>query len=491
MNEPPLNLLPDVGLLIGDRRIRVATGGAHEHVYPGAASPTARVPLASAQEMDEAVRAARQALPGWRAMPPNRRRDLMLELGRLIAADRVKLGHLQTIESGVPRQFASSFPDGVADYFFYNAGWIDKIGGEVVATWPAPALDYTLEEPYGVVAIIIPWNSALMSLGQLLASALAAGNTVVVKPSELAPFTSLRIGELVLEAGFPPGIVNVTPSSADGGAALARHPGVDKIHFTGSGATGRKVLASALENLTPVSLELGGKSALLVFADADVAAAAQHAVGASVVLSGQGCANSTRVLVHAAVYEKMITLMKGFMRRIRIGDPFDQGTQMGPVITAAACDRILGVIERASKNHEGRLVIGGQRLTGELGAGYFIAPTLFSDVEPASALAQEEIFGPVVSLMRFDSENDAIELANSTTYGLAGYAYTNDLTRAHRLGKEILAGNIWINGWEAISPSMPFGGVKRSGYGRVGGREGLREFMRPKNVWISMRNRAD
>lgn len=473
--------------MIGEARRGLTTGGGYHHVYAGDGSLTATVALGGASEIDQAVCSARLALPAWRAMRADRRRDLLLAVSGRILAEAERLGMLQSIENATPQQVAAVLPQVAADCFTYNAGWIDKIGGTVIPNWSTPGFDYSLDEPYGVVGIIIPWNSPLVSFGQLLAPAVAAGNTVVVKPSELAPFTSLRLAELVLEAGFPPGTVNVVPGGAAAGEALVRHPSVDKIHFTGSCATGRKVLAGASHNLTPVGLELGGKSALLVFGDADLGAAAQHAAASAAVLSGQGCTNGTRVLVESAVYDRFASLVKGFMRRIRLGDPFDRATGMGPVITEESCHRILGITERAQRGGEGRLLAGGNRLGGELSSGFFIAPTLFGDVDPASPLAQEEIFGPVISMMRFESERHAIDLANGTPYGLAAYVYCGDGDRARGVAGELEAGSIWINGWGASSPSMPFGGVKQSGYGRVGGRDGIREFTRPKNIWIAER----
>ncbi len=482
---PPLSLLPDVRLIIGDQRVADSTGGEHEHIFAADGRPTRRVVLGGAPEMRAAVDAATRALPGWRSLSAEQRRDKMLELCRLILANAEQLKALQTIESAVPQMYASAFPKIAADHLVYNAGWTDKVSGTVAAS-SEEAFDYTLNEPYGVVALLIPWNAPLPSLGQLLGPALAVGNTVVLKPSELAPFTSLRIGELAYEAGFPPGVINVVPAGAEGGSALVREPGVHKIHFTGSGATARRVLAGALQNLTPVGLELGGKSALLVFPDADLMPAAQQAVSGAVVLSGQGCINGTRVLIHKAVYDRFLSLMKGLMRRTTIGDPFDLRTAMGPVISAASCERIAGVIDVAMQSGKARLVTGGERLGGALADGYFIAPTLFAEVDNNSDLAQNEIFGPVVACMSFDTEEKAVQLANDTHYGLAAYVHTNDLRRAHRVAGQLAAGCIWVNGIATISPAAPFGGNKESGYGRVGGREGIREFSRSRNVWISM-----
>jgi aldehyde dehydrogenase (NAD+) len=485
VTEAPVELIPDTGLLIGDTRVAKAGGGWHRHVYAATGRPTVEVPLAGPDEVDEAVGRARAALAEWRAVPVNRCRDLLLRLADLIIEHAADLSVLQTLDNGVARQLTSAMPQVAADFLRYNAGWADKVGGEVVATWPIRALDYTVDEPYGVVGLIIPYNGPLVSMGQLLGPALAAGNTVVVKPSELAPFTALRVGELCLRAGFPPGVVNVLPGGPEGGDALVRHPGIDKIHFTGGGQTARKVLAAALDNLTPVGLELGGKSAHLIFADADLRMAARQAITGAVALSGQGCANGTRVLVQAAVYEEVLTIAAGRIRHVVVGDPLRDRTVMGPVVSAAACERVLGVIDEARRLGHGRLVTGGERLGGELADGYFVAPTIFAEVDHASPLAQQEIFGPVLSFLPFDTEDEAVRLANATEYGLGGYLHTADLRRAHRVSQQLAVGNVWVNGVPGQPPSMPFGGVKRSGYGRIGGAAGVHEFLRPKNVWIA------
>ncbi|NLU78284.1 aldehyde dehydrogenase [Micromonospora sp. HNM0581] len=481
----PTELIPDTGVLIGASRTSATSGGVHRHVYAANGQSTAEVPLGGAAEMDAAVRAAGAASDGWRNTPGNIRRDLLLRLAELVEQHATELIGLQTLENGCPRQFASKMPELAVDHLRYNAGWADKIGGEVVPTWPVRALDYTLDEPYGVVAVIIPWNGPLVSVAQMLAPALAAGNTIVLKPSELAPFTALRLGELALTAGFPPGVVNVVPGAAAGGAALVRHPGVDKVHFTGGGPTARKILADAAERLVPVGLELGGKSAHMIFGDADVRMAARMAMSGVIALSGQGCANGTRVLAHSSVYDEVVRTLTARLARVPVGDPADERTLMGPVVSAGACERILGVVDRARDEGQGRLVSGGERLGGDLGDGYFIAPTVFADVDPASELAQEEIFGPVLACTPFDTEQEALQLANGTRYGLGAYVHTTDLRTAHRVSRAVAAGSVWVNGVPGVLPSTPFGGVRQSGWGRIGGEAGVREFLRPKNVWIA------
>jgi aldehyde dehydrogenase (NAD+) len=486
IGEAVLDVFPRPGLLIGDRLITATTGGEFEHVYPATGKPTLRVPLAGAAEIDAAVQAARAASPEWRSWTVDRRRDVMLRFAALVREHAEEIGQLSVFENGTPIRLAQGFVPAAADAFTYNAGWADKVGGDVIATWPVPALDYTVVEPYGVVGIIIPWNGPVPTLGMTMAPALAAGNTVVLKPSRPAPFSPLLVGRLLLEAGLPPGVVNIVPGGPEAGDALVRHPGVDKIHFMGSSAVAKEVLAAALTNLTPISLELGGKSANIIFADADLDAAAELAVSAIVLMSGQACLIGTRVLVEESVYDDVVERCKAKVEQISVGDPALPGTRMGPLISPAACERVLGFVERARATGEGRLVTGGYRLGGDLADGYFIAPTIFADADNASELAQREIFGPVISIQRFSTEAEALSIANDHRYGLAAYVQTNDLKRAHRMAAALEAGSVWINGFPGVPGSIPFGGTKQSGYGRLGGLAGIQEFSRPKNVWTAL-----
>jgi aldehyde dehydrogenase (NAD+) len=455
-------------------------------VYPATGKPTLRVPLAGAAEIDAAVQAARAASPEWRSWTVDRRRDVMLRFAALVREHAEEIGQLSVFENGTPIRLAQGFVPAAADAFTYNAGWADKVGGDVIATWPVPALDYTVVEPYGVVGIIIPWNGPVPTLGMTMAPALAAGNTVVLKPSRPAPFSPLLVGRLLLEAGLPPGVVNIVPGGPEAGDALVRHPGVDKIHFMGSSAVAKEVLAAALTNLTPISLELGGKSANIIFADADLDAAAELAVSAIVLMSGQACLIGTRVLVEESVYDDVVERCKAKVEQISVGDPALHSTRMGPLISPGACERVLGFVERARATGEGRLVTGGYRLGGDLADGYFIAPTIFADADNTSELAQREIFGPVISIQRFSTEAEALSIANDHRYGLAAYVQTNDLRRAHRMAAALEAGSVWINGFPGVPGSIPFGGTKQSGYGRLGGLAGIQEFSRPKNVWTAL-----
>ncbi|CAN5721609.1 aldehyde dehydrogenase family protein [soil metagenome] len=483
--DAPVHLLPQGGLLIGEGRVTDASGGHHGHVYPATGRGTIDIPMAGAREMDLAVKAARAAVSGWKRMPANRRRDLLIRFADLLDRNADSMIRIGSTENGAPLSKAKLHFGAAVDQFRYMAGWADKLHGEVVPSWPVPGFDYVQHEPYGVVAILIPWNVPMHILGATLAPALAAGNTVIVKPSELAPFSSIRFGELLLEAGFPPGVVNVVPAGIEGSEALVRHPGVDKIHFTGSTATARKVLTGAMENLTPVGLELGGKSARLVFADCDIDAAARDAVSAALSVSGQGCLLGTRVLVESAIYDRFVEQCAAILEATVVGDPQADSTQMGPVVSDAACNRILGMIENARACGDGRLVAGGSRLGGGLAGGFFLQPTLFADVDNRGTLAQTEVFGPVIAMSRFESREEAVQLANDTQFGLAAYLHTNDLKRAHGVAAELEAGNVWINGF-FFAATIPFGGVKQSGHGRTGGRQGLEEFSRTKNVWMAM-----
>lgn len=479
MYHPAREAYPDTGLLIGDDRISGGGGGLWTHTYPGTGEVTRALSLAGPNEIDAAVVAARRALVDWKAVSANQRRAFMLKLADLIDANGVEIERLSVAENGMLLTKTALFRRGAADYLRYYAGWADKIGGDVVTTWPLPAFDYAQYEPYGVVAIILPWNVPVASFGQIVAGALAAGNTIILKPSELAPFTSLRFGELALEAGFPAGVLNVVPAGSEASEALVRHPGVDKIHFTGSGDTARKIVASA--GLKPVGLELGGKSARIVFEDADVEAAVEAAVASFTGHAGQGCLLGTRMLVESSRYDEVVERVQGEMESLIVGDPYDPRVRLGPVINEASRERILDAVDRAERAGS-KLVCGGRPVDGP---GYYLEPTLFANVDNRSQLAQEEIFGPVLGITPFDDEAQAIGIANDSRFGLGAYLHTNDLRRAHRVAGALEVGNIWVNGYHS-SASMPFGGTKDSGFGRVGGLAGLHEFLRVKNVWISM-----
>ena len=487
MPVKPANVaaLPAPGFIIGDSKLTESSVGTYDHRYPATGVSTHAVPLAGKAEMDSAVKAARAALPGWRATPANEKRKLMLEFARVIRQHGDELQSIIMAENGTPAMMTDAFPEWIADLFEYNAGWADKIGGEQITTWPVPAFDYTCDEPFGVVGIIVPWNGPSISFGQMIAPAMAVGNTCIIKPSEFAPYSCIRLGELALEAGIPAGVINVVPGGAQGGDAMTSHPGIDKLHFTGGGHTARKVLANAQEHLTPVGLELGGKSARLVFEDADLEKAVGAAMMGCIPMSGQACIAGTRVLVQDSIFEQFVANCQGAAQQIKVGDPAEGDTLMGPLIHQQQMERVLGFVDRAS-DKGAEILTGGERLGGDLSDGYFVGPTLVANVDNSHEIARDEIFGPVVSFMRFKDEEEAIRLANDTPYGLAAYIESNDLNRVHRVAAALDAGNILVNGAYGLPAAAPFGGNKQSGTGRVGGIHGIREFVRTKNVYISM-----
>ncbi|MDD7811785.1 aldehyde dehydrogenase family protein [Mycobacterium sp. CSUR Q5927] len=458
----------------------------HAHIYPATGQPNATVTLAGPAEIDQAVIAAREAHREWVALTVDRRRDLLIDLADVVHQHLDELAMLNVQDYAVPISFAGNAVL-LERFLRHFAGYVDKPHGSSTPVNGSFDVNLIEREPYGVVGIIAPWNGALVVAGSCVAPALAAGNAVVFKPSELAPLAALRFGELCLEAGLPPGLVNVVPAAAEGGAALVRHPGIRKIHFTGGEATARAVLQSAAVNITPVVTELGGKSANIIFADADLdAAAAMAAHQGPLMQSGQSCACASRVLVHASVYDAFVDKFLMAIGRAKVGDPLDPSVLFGPVISQQSVDRILGVIDSAVADGSGELLAGGRRLGGDLTPGFYIEPTVFGGVDNSSPLAQTETFGPVVSVMSFRDDTDAVTLANDSRYGLNAFVHTRDLQRAHRVSRQLEAGSVWINGRSDIAPQGPYGGYKQSGFGRTGGIDGLHEFLQTKNIRISM-----
>jgi acyl-CoA reductase-like NAD-dependent aldehyde dehydrogenase len=483
---PRTEILPKYPVIIGDSKQERGSGQVMPHVYPANGQVTREIGLAGTKDVDMAVQAARAAAPAWRALPGDKRRDLMLKMAALIEQKTKELAELTTTDIGYPISMASYMPLDAAQKFRYFAGWADKIEGRTISTWGGPAHDYVAYEPYGVVGAIIPWNGPLFAATMVMAPALAAGNCVVVKSPELAPYTIMRLGELFLEAGFPAGVVNVVTGAGDVGEAMVHHPGIDKIQFVGSAATAKKVLRSAAETLKPCGLELGGKSAVIVFADADLQQAARRGLSGAVSVSGQGCVNGTRLLVERPIYAQFIQMLQAFAAHIKVGDPFDRQTMMGPIVTEASVQRILGMIDTAKKEG-GRMVIGGERMGGDYASGYYLPLTIIADVDNKSSIAQNEVFGPVLAVIPFDTEEEAIALANGTNYGLGAYIHTQNVRRAHYVASQVEAGQIHVNGaGEAMTPCVPFGGWKQSGYGRLGGEAGLHEFLQIKNVWMNL-----
>ncbi|BBX29097.1 aldehyde dehydrogenase family protein [Mycolicibacterium alvei] len=458
-----------------------------EHIYPATGQPNGTVDLAGAAEIDDAVQASAKAQREWVSLTVDRRRDLLIGLADVVHEHLDELAKLNVADYAVPISFAGTAML-LERFLRHFAGYTDKPHGVTTPVNGSFDINLVEREPYGVVGVITPWNGSLVVTGSCVAPALAAGNAVVLKPSELAPFAALRFGELCVEAGLPEGLVTVVPSDAEGGDALVRHPRIGKIAFTGGGATARKVLRSAATNLTPVVTELGGKSANLIFADADLdLAATLSAHQGPLMQAGQSCACASRILVHDAVYDEFLEKFLGVVSAARIGDPMDPATTFGPVISEAAADRILSAVDTALSSGAGELLLGGKRIGGDLAEGYYVEPTVFGGVDNASELAQLETFGPVVSVMRFSDEEDAVRIANDTPYGLNAFVQTTDLNRAHRVARQLESGSVWINQFSDISPQGPYGGYKQSGSGRTGGIEGLNEFQQVKNVRIAVR----
>lgn len=463
-----------------------------EHIYPATGRPNGTVSLAGPAEIDNAVAAAARAQREWVSLTVDRRRDLLIDLADVVHEHLDELAKLNVADYAVPISFAGTALL-LERFLRHFAGYADKPHGVTTPVNGSFDINLIEREPYGVVGVITPWNGALVVTGSCVAPALAAGNAVVLKPSELAPFAALRFGELCVEAGLPEGLVTVVPADAEGGDALVRHPAIGKIAFTGGGATARKVLQAAATNLTPVVTELGGKSANLIFADADLdLAATLSAHQGPLMQSGQSCACASRILVHDALYDEFLEKFLAVIGAARIGDPMDPATTFGPVISQIAADRILAAVDTAASSGAGELLLGGKqigvdRLSADLAGGYYVEPTVFGGVDNASELAQLETFGPVVSVMRFRDEEEAVRIANDTPYGLNAFLQTTDLNRAHRVARRLESGSVWINQFSDISPQGPYGGYKQSGSGRTGGIEGLNEFQQVKNIRIAVR----
>jgi aldehyde dehydrogenase (NAD+) len=468
------------GHLIGEGWVVRDAGGTHHHRNPATGEVQADVGLDDGTGIDEAVRAATAAQEGWAARPPAARAEVLFRLADLLDENAPEAAELAALDNGTP---VSAMNPGAytAAWVRYYAGWCDKLDDEVLPS--GGGREYVRLEPYGVIAAIPPWNGSMMGMGQKCGPALAAGNAVVAKPPEIAPFGMLRFAELALEAGVPPGVLNVVSGGPEAGAALVGHPGVDKISFTGGTATARTLMQIAARNLTPLTFELGGKSANIIFPDADLhAAVAMAAYAGPTLLSGQGCALPTRLYVHDEVYDGVINELVATVDAAKVGDPLDPQTMVGPVVTEAAMERILGVIARAEADGA-TLLCGGARLGGPLAQGWFIAPTVFGDVDHDSDLARNEVFGPVLAVLRFHDEDEVLAKANDSDLGLSAYVHTQDPRRIARFIDQLEVGTVAVNGMSGGSPTMPFGGVKHSGFGREGGRAGIEEMVFRKAVF--------
>ncbi|GAA2403715.1 aldehyde dehydrogenase family protein [Actinomadura vinacea] len=478
--------LPKPRLIIGGEDVFEGSGGVYGHVNPATGLEQMGVPLAGAQEVARAVRAARRAFDEvWGPMRPAERRRLLTRFAELIRENIDSFAAICPLENGVcVGGWVEGVGPHVAEWTEYYAGWADKIEGTVGAAYsPNEHVEYTIAEPYGVIGHIITWNSPALSLAMKVPASLAAGNTVVIKPAESTPFSAMLFTDLARRAGIPDGVINIVTGLADAGEALVTHPGIDKISFTGGPGTARHIMASAARSLKPVVFELGGKSANLLFADTDLDAVVPYCAAFSMSNSGQGCALPTRLLVERSIYDEVVERTVGVVASLKVGDPLDAGTYIGPLINAAARDRIRTAVEKAVAENAGRLVFGGERIESD---GYFVAPAVFADVDNSSELAQLELFGPVLAITPFDTEDEAVALANDSQYGLSAYIQSPDIERVNRLVPRLKAGTVFVNpGPNPITcAGTPFGGVGISGFGREGGRAGLNEFLHIKGVGV-------
>ncbi len=476
-------------LFIDGQFVDAESGKTFNTPNPATGETFAEVAEADRADIDQAVAAARKAFEGkWSKMSARDRGRLLYKLSQLIERDTPRLAELETGDNGKPIK-ESMYIDlpGVVENFEYFAGWSTKIEGETIPV-PGQMFNYTLREPVGVCGQIIPWNFPLLMAAWKLAPALAAGNTVVLKPAEQTPVTAVELAKLIQEAGFPEGVVNVVPGFGESaGAALASHKGIDKIAFTGSTEVGKLIAKSAADNLTKVSLELGGKAPNIIFADADLDQAVNGAMMGIFFNQGQVCCAGSRLFVEERVKDEFLGRFKEKAERIKVGDPMDKGTMMGPQVSEEQLEKIKSYVGVA--RGEGATVFAGgesPQLDPQFQNGYFFQPTIFSEVKNSMRVAQEEIFGPVTSVITFDNDDDLIRQANETIYGLSAGIWTKDITRAHRLAKAVKAGVVWINTYNMFNAASPFGGYKQSGYGREMGRHALELYTQVKSVWVDL-----
>ncbi|HWG84906.1 MAG TPA: aldehyde dehydrogenase family protein [Deinococcales bacterium] len=455
---------------------------------PATGERLAEVGQAGEAEVDAAVRAARAAFPAWAAMLPAQRARLIYRLADAIEANAAELAEIEVLDNGKPlKEAARGDLPLAAEHFRYYAGWPTKICGKTVPVSITGVLNYTLREPVGVVGAIIPWNFPLLMAAWKLAPALAAGCTVVLKPAEQTPLSALRLAELAAEAGIPAGVINVVTGDGRTGAALVAHEDVNKVTFTGSTEVGRMVMRSAADRVKRVTLELGGKSANIVFEDADLEKAVRGAVAGVFYNQGQMCIAGSRVLVQESILEDFLAAFRKRAEGIKLGNGMSPETQMGPLVSEEQRERVLGFV-RDGLAGGGSVVTGGVEAKGDgLEGGFFVPPTIFLAEDRKHRIVQEEVFGPVAAVIPFKDEADAVQVANDTRYGLAGGLWTQNLARAVRVAGQIRAGTVWVNSFNYFDPASPYGGYGESGFGREMGEEALDLYTEVKSVWLPSR----
>lgn len=473
-------------LFIGGQWVAPLDGEIADSLDPSTGQPWAKVPFAGTRDVDRAVAAANEAMAGpWGKMPHLERANLLYRLAEIYKKRAPELAILESRDSGRPLR--ETRPDLGAHHNWYQwyASLADKIGGRTIPH-DATVHAFTSRVPVGVVGAITPWNAPMLTTAWKVAPALAAGCAVVLKPAEQTSVTALEFAKMAHEAGLPPGVLNVVPGRGEvAGAHMTRHPGIHKISFTGEGRTATEILKNGAETLKRFTFELGGKSPHIIFEDADIEQALNAATSSSWVVCGQSCALGSRVLVQRSIYERVVQEFVKRAARVRVGMPLDEQTHMGPQSSQVQLNKTLSYVE-IGQREGARLVAGGQRITGgKFGAGYFIQPTVFADVRNEMKIAQEEIFGPVASIIPFDDDEEAIAIANATRYGLTAGLWTRDAGRAHRVAARIQAGMVWVNTYRFIRWSTPYGGFKSSGWGRENGIEGLEPYLETRTTVLS------
>ena len=475
-------------MLINGDWVEALSGKKFETVNPATGEVITAVPEAGREDVDLAVRAARRAFEKgpWPKTRPEERSRLLNKLADLIEENLEELAQLETLDNGAPLSGTRAFVITSVKHLRYFSGWPSIITGETIPNnMPGEMFNYTRREPIGVCGQIIPWNSPIISAVMKIAAPIACGNTVVLKPAEQTPLSALRLGELIQEAGFPDGVINIITGFGIAGAAITEHLDIDKISFTGSTEIGKQIMRASAVNVKKVSLELGGKSANIIFADADYDQAIANAANAIFWNSGQVCCAGSRLFIEKKIYDRFVSDLVEYSKNFRVGNGFNPESVLGPLISKKQQDRVIGYQELA-KREGAEVLVGGSANEQEISKGYFVKPTILANVTNDMCVAQEEIFGPVVGALPFETIDEVIELANHTQYGLGGGVCTTDIRKAHKVAHALRTGNVWVNTYNMIDANSPFGGYKQSGIGRENGSGAIEMYTEVKNIWINL-----